>query len=65
MEEERIQMLDLQQKQVATDTELQGALGLLKAMEERYAAKDLFASNERERLNDLVDEVRQELIVST
>eukprot|EP00794_Sanderia_malayensis_P004758 gene4758-5384_t len=65
VEEERQNMVDIEQKQLSTDTELQGSLALLRAMEDRYTDKDQLAALERERLQEDVNEVRQQLTSAT
>ncbi|XP_065062478.1 coiled-coil domain-containing protein 178-like [Rhopilema esculentum] len=59
--EERDQMVEIQKHQDSTDTELAGALAMLRAMEDKYEKADGNAEDERNKLDAEVDQVRQEL----
>ena len=54
-------MVEIQRHQDSTDTELAGALAMLRAMEDKYEKADDNAEDERNKLDAEVDEVRQEL----
>ena len=54
-------MEEIQKHQDTTDTELAGALAMLKSMEDKFSKAEMKAENERNKLDSEVDAVRQQL----
>lgn len=65
LEEERSQMSEIKKQQCAIDTELMGALALLKSMEEKFTRAERKAEKARKALEMEVNAVREQLNKNT